>query len=110
MLKDYAKAVAKYDAGKDQSQNIARAYEADRDTAEALGKKLSPAVPLFSVSIAMASMCLLTKRKPLWLVALFAAAVATVMMISARMAEIPLQGPQAEKASVAPKAPQSQEQ
>ena len=108
MLKDYSKAVTKYNGGKDESQSIARAYEADRDTAEALGKKLSPAIPLFSVSIAMASMCLLTKRKPLWLVALFAAAVATVMMISARVAEVPLQGPQAEKASVAPKPSQPQ--
>jgi len=109
MLKDYAKSVAKYDAGKDESQNIARAYEADRDSAEALGKKLSPAVPLFSVSIAMASMCLLTKRKPLWLVALFAAAIATAMMVSACLSQAPLQGPQAEKESLAPKVSKAQE-
>jgi len=103
MLKDYSKAVAKYDSGKDESQRIARAYEDDRDDAQTLGKKLAPAIPLFSVSIAMASMCLLTKRKPLWLVALFAAAIATVMMVSARLEEAPLKGPQAEKASLPPK-------
>jgi hypothetical protein len=109
MLKEYAKSVGKYDAGKDESQNIARAYEADRDSAEALGKKLSPAVPLFSVAIAMASMCLLTKRKLLWLVAMFTAAVATTMMLAARLAEAPLKGPPTEKASLAPKASKSQD-
>jgi hypothetical protein len=101
MLKEYAKGVGKYDAGKDDSQRIARAYEEDRDSAEALGKKLGPSLPLFSVSIAMASMCLLTKKKPLWLVAILMAAIATVMMVSARLAEVPLQGPQAVKASAA---------
>jgi hypothetical protein len=104
MLKDYAGAVAKYDAGKDESQRIARAYEEDRDAAEALGKKLGPTIPLFSVSIAMASMCLLTKKKPLWLVAMAAAAIATVLMASARLAEAPPKGPQAVQASLAPKA------
>jgi hypothetical protein len=108
MLADYSKAVAKYDAGKDESQRIAKAYEEDRDDAQALGKKLAPAIPLFSVSIAMASMCLLTKRKPLWLVAMIAAAIATVMMASARLAEAPLKGPQAEKASLPTKAPAAQ--
>jgi hypothetical protein len=79
--------VAKYDDGKDDSQKIARAYEEDRDAAEALGAKLGPSLPLFSVSIAMASMCLLTKKKPLWLIAIFTAAIATLMMVSACLAE-----------------------
>jgi hypothetical protein len=109
MLKDYAKAVARYDAGKDESQRIARAYEEDRDAAEALGKKLGPTLPLFSVAIAMASMCLLTKKKPLWLVAILAAAIATVMMVSVRLSEVPPKGPQAVQASLAPKASQVQE-
>jgi hypothetical protein len=109
MLKDYAQAVAKYDAGKDESQRIARAYEEDRDAAEALGKKLGPTIPLFSIAIAMASMCLLTKKKPLWLVAIVAAAIATGMMVSARLAEAPPKGPQAVQASLAPKASQAQE-
>jgi hypothetical protein len=98
MLKSYAKDVAKYDAGKVESQNLARAYEEDRDAAEALGKKLGPALPLFAISIAMASMCLLTKKKPLWLVAMLGAAIASAMMVSARMAETPPKGPQLEKA------------
>jgi nitrate reductase NapE component len=105
MLKDYAKDVAKYNAGKEESQRIARAYEEDRDAAEALGKKLGPSIPLFSVSIAMASMCLLTKKKPLWLVAILMAAIATVMMLSARVAQTPPKGPQAEQAALAQKAP-----
>jgi hypothetical protein len=109
MLKDYAKAVAKYDAGKDESQKIARAYEEDRDAAQALAKKLGPTVPLFSVAIAMASMCLLTKKKSLWLAAIIAAGIATVMMVSARLAEGPLKGPQAAQASLGPKASQTQE-
>jgi hypothetical protein len=108
MLKDYAKAVAKYDAGKDESQRIARAYEEDRDAAEASGKQLGPSLPLFSVSIAMASMCLLTKRKPLWIVAILTAAIATVMMVSARLAETPPKGPQAAQSALAPNASQPQ--
>ena len=109
MLADYAKQVAKYDAGKQESQAIARAYEEDRDAAEALGKKLGPVdFPLFSVSIALASMCLLTKKKPLWLVAILMACIATVMMVSARMAEAPAKAPQVEQASLAQKAPPPQ--
>ncbi len=106
MLKDYAKAAAKYDAGKEESQRMARAYEANRDAAGALGTKLGPTLPLFSVSIAMASVCLLTKKKPLWLVAIVAAAIATVMMVSARLDEAPLKGPQAVPAPLAPKTSQ----
>jgi hypothetical protein len=105
MLKDYGKDVAKYNSGKEESQRIARAYEEDRDAAEALGKKLGPSLPLFSVSIAMASMCLLTKKKPLWLVAMLLAAIATGMMLSARFSEAPPKGPQAEQASLTQKAP-----
>jgi hypothetical protein len=97
MIKGFAKDVAKYDHDKADSKKIAEAFEADRDNAAALGKKLGPAVPLFSVSIAMASMCLLTKKKPLWLIAIFVAAIATVMMISARLAETPPKGPQLQK-------------
>ena len=106
MLQGYAKEVAKYDDGKDSSQKIARAYEDDRDAAEALGAKLGPSLPLFSVSIAMASMCLLTKKKPLWLLAILMAAIATGMMVSARLAEAPPKGPSLERALLAPKTPQ----
>jgi hypothetical protein len=102
MLKDYSKGVAKYDSGKDESQKIAKAFEEDRDAAEILGKKLSPAIPLFSVSIALASLCLLTKKKPLWFVAMIMAALATVLMVSARMGEVPPKGPAAVQASLAP--------
>jgi len=109
MVKSYAKDVAKYDEGKVESQNIAKAYEEDRDAAEALGKKLGPSIPLFAISIAMASMCLLTKKKPLWLVAILAAAIATVMMVSARLAETPPKGPRLEQASAAAKVSPLQE-
>ena len=100
LIQVYAKDVSHYNSGKDESQKIAKAFEDDRDSAEALGKKLGPAIPLFSVSIAMASMCLLTKRKPLWLVAILAAAIATVVMVSARLAEVPPKGPDAARAAL----------
>jgi hypothetical protein len=105
MLKSYAKDVAKYDEGKVESQTLARAYEEDRDTAAALGGKLGPAMPIFAISIAMASMCLLTKKKPLWLLAICAAAIATVMAVSARLAETALRGPQLEQAAAAKASP-----
>lgn len=109
MLNGYGKEVARYDDGKDESQRIARAFEEDRDAAEALGAKLGPSLPLFSVSIAVASMCLLTKKKPLWLLAILMAAIATAMMMSARLAEAPLKGPRAVQASLAPKTAPPQE-
>ena len=109
MLKSYGKDVAKYSDGKEESQKIAQAYEEDRDAAEALGAKLGPSLPLFSVSIAMASMCLLTKKKPLWLIAIFLAAIASVMMLSARLAEKPPTGPRLEQALLGAKAPPPQE-
>jgi hypothetical protein len=109
MLKDYAKEVAKYNSGKDESQKLAKAYEDDRDAAAALGKKLGPSLPLFSVSIAMASMCLLTKKKPLWVVAILTAAAATVMMVSTRLAETPAKGPALAQAVLAPKTSPPQE-
>jgi Domain of unknown function (DUF4337) len=105
MVKEYAKEVGKYDDGKVESQKIAKAYEDDRDTAAAWGKKLAPSLPLFSVSIAMASMCLLTKKKPLWLVAMAIAGIATVMMVSARMEETPPKGPGLEHPIAAAKGP-----
>ena len=46
----------------------------------------------------MASMCLLTKKKPLWLAAILGAAIASAMKVSARLAETPPKGPQLEKA------------
>lgn len=103
MFKAYSKDVARYNSGKDESQKIAKAFEDDRDASEALGKKLGPAIPLFSVSIALASMCLLTKKKSLWLVAIFMAVIATVMMVEARLTEAPLKGPQAALAAQAAK-------
>jgi hypothetical protein len=54
-------------------------------------------------------MCLLTKKKPLWLVAIVMAAIATGMMLSARLAEAPPKGPQAVQASLAQKAPPPEE-
>jgi hypothetical protein len=52
----------------------------------------------------MASMCLLTKKKTLWLVAMLIALIATLMMVSARMAEAPLKGSQAAQSLLTPKA------
>jgi hypothetical protein len=105
IIQTYAKTVGKYNHDKEDSQTVAKAFEKDRDDAVALSKKLGPSLPLFSVAIAMASMCLLTKKKPLWLVAIFVAAIATVMMISARLAETPLQGPLVEKEVASKTAP-----
>jgi hypothetical protein len=103
MIKGYAKEVAKYDDGKAESKKIAEAFEKDRDDASTLGKKLGPSLPLFSVSIAMASMCLLTKKKPLWIISIIVAAAATVLMISTRLDEAPPTGPPLLKAAQAPK-------
>jgi hypothetical protein len=105
MIKDYSKEVARYNGLKVESENLAKAYEDDRDVGALLGKKLGPSLPLFSVSIAMASMCLLTKKKSLWLVAMLIAGIATVMMMQARLAETPAKGPELDHAAAAAKGP-----
>jgi hypothetical protein len=90
LLEDYqAKAVA-YRKDQDDIKAKAKEYEANRDAARtsatiASGKggKMGLAISFFSVAVALASICLVTKKKPLWFAALILAGVAITEMVLA---------------------------
>jgi hypothetical protein len=54
-----------------------------RDDASRRGGKMGMAVSYFSVAIATASICMVTKKKPLWFVAMILSVVAAVQMVLA---------------------------
>ena len=57
--------------------------EKDRDNASRRGGKMASAVSCFTVAIATASICMVTKKKPLWFVAMLLSVVAVVQMVLA---------------------------
>ncbi len=58
--------VARYEKEEAEVQARARALEAARDGAAKHGPPLGFAIASLQISIALASVCLITKRKPLW--------------------------------------------
>jgi cobalamin biosynthesis Mg chelatase CobN len=82
-IKELAANAARYEAEKAKLQTEATTLEKQRETASARGGKMGFAVSLLSVSIATASICTVTKKKPLWFVAMFMAALAVVKMVAA---------------------------
>ncbi len=80
--------ISKYEVEKKQIQNEAEKLEKQRDEARAAAKISSDhgggmglAVSIFQISIAMGSICLVTKKKPLWFLSLILAGAATAEMI-----------------------------
>ncbi len=79
--------IAKYDEGKKDSKKNAEDLEKQRDDARAAatdsskhGGGMGFAVAIFQISIAMGSICLVTKKKWLWFVSLLLAAIASAQM------------------------------
>jgi hypothetical protein len=58
--------VARYEKEEPEVQAHANALEATRDAAAKHGPPLGFAIASLQISIALASVCLITKRKPLW--------------------------------------------
>jgi hypothetical protein len=81
--------IAGYNEKKLELKEKADSLERKRDYASRAGGRLGMAISLFSVSIATASMCLLTKKKPLWIFAMALACVGIVYMVSAKMIPMP---------------------
>jgi hypothetical protein len=81
--------IADYNDRKAKIKEQADKLESKRDYAGTVGGRLSVATSLFAVSIATASMCLLTKKKPLWIFAIVLACIGIVQMVSARMIPMP---------------------
>jgi hypothetical protein len=72
--------IAHFELDKTNIQNAALAFEKKRDDAAVRGRHMGLSVTLFSVAIATASICTVTKRKPLWFAAMAMAAFAIFKM------------------------------
>jgi hypothetical protein len=84
--------VAKYKAEEAEIMDKAKGLEKDRDTqgavadrANKLGGYMGTAVSIFQIAIALGSICLVTKKKPLWYLSMAIAVLATIKMIQAWM-------------------------
>ncbi len=87
--KEYDAKIADYEARKANIYKVAKRFEEIRNVASQVGGKLAPALSCFSISIALASICLMTKKKPLWFVAIALAAVGVVLMLWAKSIPVP---------------------
>jgi hypothetical protein len=87
--KDFEAKIADYEARKLKIKEDAERLELRRDVASKIGGRLGLAISCFSVAIATASLCLLTKKKPLWFCSMVFAAVGIAEMIVARMMKTP---------------------
>jgi nitrate reductase NapE component len=81
--------ISDYEARKLKIKEDAGRLESRRDIASQIGGKLGLAISCLSVGIATASLCMLTKKKPLWFCSMAFAAVGVVEMIAAKMIKIP---------------------
>jgi hypothetical protein len=80
--------ITKYAANKEAKQKDARAFEEERETARKAasiarlhGEAMGYAVAIFQISIALGSICLVTKRKPIWFLSLLFAVFAAWKMV-----------------------------
>jgi peptidoglycan hydrolase CwlO-like protein len=87
--KEFDDKIADYNARKLKIKEDAERLESRRDMASQIGGKLGLAVSCLSVGIATASLCLLTKKKPLWFCSMVFAAIGVIEMIAAKMIKIP---------------------
>ena len=85
VAKKLSVALSKYETDKTNAMLKALSFEAKRDAASIRGGKLATSVSLFSVSIALASICTVTKKKPLWFISMIMAAAAIAQMVFALM-------------------------
>ncbi len=81
--------IADYNDRKARIKEKADKLESKRDYAGKVGGHLGMATSLFAVSIATASMCLLTRKKPLWIFAIALAGLGVVEMVMGRMIPLP---------------------
>jgi DNA repair exonuclease SbcCD ATPase subunit len=90
LIKTYEGQIARYQGEQKDIEAKAHELEAKRDAARvsatiASGKggKMGLAISFFSVAVALASICLVTKKKPLWFAAIILAGVAITEMVLA---------------------------
>ena len=90
LIEDYKAKVATYRKEQEDIKAKANGFEARRDAARAAatvasgkGGRMGLAISFFSVAVALASICLVTKKKPLWFAALVLAGIAITEMVLA---------------------------
>jgi len=82
-IKKLSDDLGRYEKEKAEIKGKAEALEKERDEASRHGGKMAGAVSYFTVAIATASICLVTKKKPLWFVAMVLSLVAIAQMVRA---------------------------
>ena len=90
LVKNYEDTVATYKKEQKDIEAKAHDLEAKRDAtrvsatiASGKGGKMGLAISFFSVAVALASICLVTKKKPLWFAAMILAGIAITEMVLA---------------------------
>jgi hypothetical protein len=90
LIKNYEDKIANYNKDQKDIEAKAKEFELNRDKARHIAKlasekggKMGLAITFFSVAVALGSICMVTKKKPLWFVALFFAGVAIFEMVMA---------------------------
>ena len=87
--KEFDAKIADYEARKLKIKEDAERLERKRNIASQIGGKLGLAISCLSVGIATASVCQMTKKKPLWFCSMVFAAIGVAEMIAAKMIKIP---------------------
>jgi uncharacterized membrane protein YoaK (UPF0700 family) len=82
-IKKLSDDLARYDKEKAEIKAKAEGLEKVRDDASKRGGSLGQAISYFTVAIASASICLVTKKKPLWFVTIILSVFAIVQMVLA---------------------------
>jgi len=77
--------IARYSKEKADVKEKAESLEKIRDDSSKRGGRMGTAVSIFTVAIATASLCTVTKKKPLWFASMIMAAVAIAEMVWAWM-------------------------
>jgi len=90
LVKSYDDQIAVDKKKQEEAQTEAKNFEVQRDQnrhiaeiASSKGGKMGMAISLFSVAVAVASICLVTKKKPLWFMSMLLSAGAIFEMIRA---------------------------
>jgi uncharacterized membrane protein YoaK (UPF0700 family) len=83
VIRELSDALARYDKEKAEIKASAEGLEKARDEESRRSGKMGLAISYFTVAIATASICLVTKRKPLWFLSMILAVVAVLQMVLA---------------------------
>ncbi|HEY4416216.1 MAG TPA: DUF4337 domain-containing protein [Verrucomicrobiae bacterium] len=80
--------IAKYDKDKADITALAKGFEAKRDASRKTAlsvaehsKQMGLSITLFQIAIALGAMCLIVKKKPLWIVSTILGVLATAQMV-----------------------------